>query len=100
MKALLAVILGIAIAGAAYWWQSGHPGYETPQQERERMAKQKEAARPKLYRWRDANGSLQLTNEPPSGRRYEILYMDEERNAVIDGSLEAKDVVDTPENRP
>lgn len=100
MRLLAAAALGLLIAAGATWWKQGHPGYETAEQKRERIAKEKEAARPKLYRWRDADGALQLTAEPPAGRQYEVLYMDEERVPEVDGSRPPTDVTDTPENRP
>jgi hypothetical protein len=31
---------------------------------------------PVLYRWRDANGVLQITEEPPKGRKYERVPRD------------------------
>ena len=63
-------------AAAAAWWGLGHPGYETGAQRLQRVeaeAAAVEAAKPKLYRWRDAQGRLQLTDTPPAGRKYELV---------------------------
>ena len=59
MKPVHLLIALLAVAAA--WWFAGHPGYET---ERERAARVEieqqaaEAAKAKLYRWRDRNGVL------------------------------------------
>jgi hypothetical protein len=56
---------------------------ESPEQRRTKQLRAERAtaelaedARPVLYRWRDANGVLQLTDEPPQGRKYERIYKD------------------------
>ena len=69
----LTAILAVA---AVCWWALGHPGYETWEQRAARFEAEQqaaEAARPKLYRWRDANGTLQLTDTPPKGRKYKVV---------------------------
>src|SRR5688500_1547057 len=73
---VLVVVLALAAVG---WWAFGHPGYETGAQAEARVVAQEraaEAARPKLYRWRDANGVLQLTDTPPRGRKFEVVDVD------------------------
>lgn len=52
-----------------------------PKRERERaraaevtMAAAEQAS--SLYRWRDANGLLQVTDQPPRGRTYEHIGRD------------------------
>jgi hypothetical protein len=75
MKPVHWLLALIAIA-AAGWWGLGHPGYETREQRLARVEAQMqavEAAKPKLYRWRDRNGVLQLTDTPPKGRKYETV---------------------------
>ena len=70
---VLVVVLALAAVG---WWAWGHPGYETQAQMQARAeaeAQAVEAARPKLYRWRDRNGVLQLTDSPPKGRKYQVV---------------------------
>ena len=76
----LAHVLVVVLARAAVgWWAFGHPGYETHEQAEARVEAQEqavEAAKPKLYRWRDGNGVLQLTDTPPKGRKYETVDVD------------------------
>jgi hypothetical protein len=85
MRLAYAVIAGLALGGGLGWWMLDHPGYETDRQKAERVetAQQaREAAKPKLYRWRDDNGVLQLTDKPPSGRKYELVELREDVNVV------------------
>ena len=74
MKPAYWLIALLALAGV--WWLAGHPGYESPRQRLARVearAQAVEAAKPKLYRWRDANGVLQVTDTPPKGRKYKVV---------------------------
>jgi len=73
------LLLALAVVAALAWWNTR----ETPeqahakQQRAERAAVElAEDARPLLYRWRDAQGVLQLTEEPPKNRKYERIYKD------------------------
>ena len=69
-------LIALLAVGAVIWWGMGHPGYETREQRVARVEAEQqaaEAARPKLYRWRDANGTLQLTDTPPKGRKYKVV---------------------------
>jgi hypothetical protein len=79
MRLGAAIVAGLALGAAVGWWKLGHPGYETGEQKAARAeaaAAAVEAARPRLYRWRDANGVLQLTDKPPSGRKYTVVDVD------------------------
>jgi hypothetical protein len=72
----------IALAATA-WWGLGHPGYETDEQRAARVEAEQqavEAAKPKLYRWHDRHGTLQLTSSPPKGRKYEVVDVDKLAN--------------------
>ena len=74
MKPAYWLLAILALAGV--WWLAGHPGYETPAQRVAKVEAQmqaEEAAKPKLYRWRDGNGVLQLTDTPPKGRKYKVV---------------------------
>lgn len=85
MRIGVAIVAGLLLGGALGWWKLGHPGYETRAQAEERAAKaaaEVEAARPKVYKWRDANGVLQLTDKPPTGRKYEEVVMREDLNVI------------------
>ena len=73
------LVLGLAAIAALAWWSTR----ETPEQTRIKQHRAQRAtaefaedARPVLYRWRDANGVLQLTDEPPKDRKYERIHKD------------------------
>lgn len=76
MRLAWAIVGGVAIGAAIAWWSNR----ESPEQ-REAMerrasaaaAAEAEDARPVLYRWRDDNGTLHVTDEPPKGRKYERI---------------------------
>jgi uncharacterized protein YpmB len=81
-----AALLALLAAAALAWWLAGHPGYETQEQRVARMEREAavvQAAKPKLYRWRDRNGVLQLTDKPPKGRKYEAVDMDSQANVNV-----------------
>lgn len=84
-----ALAAGIAVGGAIGWWQLGHPGWQTMEQkvaateQSEADAKREHhAAAPALYRWRDANGVLQITDRAPKGRKYEKFKLREDQNII------------------
>lgn len=73
------LVLALAAIAALAWWSTR----ETQEQRRAKQLRAERAtaelaedARPVLYRWRDANGVLQLTDEPPQGRKYERIHKD------------------------
>ena len=79
MRLGVAIVAGLALGAGLGWWKLGHPGYETGEQKAARAAAvqaRAEAARPRLYRWRDAHGVLQLTDRPPTGRKYTVVDID------------------------
>jgi hypothetical protein len=85
MRLAHAVIAGLALGGGLGWWMLDHPGYETAGQKRARVEAARQAqeeAKPKLYRWRDGNGVLQLTDKPPKGRKYELVELREDINVI------------------
>lgn len=82
---LLGLVGGIALA----WWLSREP-LEAQREKRERAeqaaAANAEDARPVLYRWRDASGALQITDQPPKGRKYERVDVQPREGIEVDGS--------------
>ena len=85
MRAAVAVVAGLALGAGIGWWKLGHPGYETAPQAQARAVKAEAAtaaAKPKLYRWRDSSGVLQLTDKPPKHRRFEVVTMREDINVI------------------
>jgi hypothetical protein len=89
-------ILGGALVGAAIWWWTTRDAHEQARVERERKASaQAEAVRPVLYRWRDANGVLQITEQPPKGRRHERVEREPYGGIEVHGDRSA-DLPDAP----
>jgi hypothetical protein len=77
VRQLVLLVAAVLLGVAAWWWFTS----EAPRRERERevaaraaMAEVERAS--SLYRWRDANGNLQITDEPPKGRKYERISRD------------------------
>lgn len=73
------LVLALAAIAALTWWSTR----ESPEQTRAKQQRAQRAtaelaedARPVLYRWRDANGVLQLTDEPPADRKHERIHKD------------------------
>ena len=86
MRQLGLLVLAIVLGVAAWWWFS----HEMPRRERERAVAAEAAARQaeranSLYRWRDANGVLQVTEQPPKGRRYERISRTAEDGIEVRG---------------
>lgn len=72
----LALLVGLLVGAGIAWWQSR----DSPEQLRDKQqranraaAAQAHDAEPVLYRWRDANGVLQVTERPPKGRPYQRI---------------------------
>lgn len=71
-----AVAAGILVGGIAGWWAMR----ESPTQQHERQLRAERAAaanardaRPSLYRWEDANGTVHYSDTPPKGRKYQRM---------------------------
>ena len=66
-----AIFAGLVLGIGLSWWLS-RDSPELAQARRQRAeqaaAANAEDARPVLYRWRDADGVLQVTAQPPGGR--------------------------------
>ena len=95
-----AILGGVAI-GAALWWWTTRDEREHARIEHERKAAAAaEAARPVLYRWRDADGVLQITEQPPrgknAGRKYERVEREPYEGIEVHGDRNA-DLPSSPE---
>lgn len=80
------LVLAVVLGAAAWWWFT----QEMPRRERERAVTAEAAARQaerasSLYRWRDAAGNLQVTQEPPRGRRYERISREPKDGIEVSG---------------
>jgi len=86
MRVAHAVIAGLALGGGLGWWMLGHPGYETAGQKAARVEaahKAQEAAKPRLYRWRDDSGVLQITDQPPKGLKYQEVDLQKDADVNV-----------------
>lgn len=94
-----AIVAGVALGAAAWWWTTrGEREHARIERER-KAAAEAEAARPVLYRWRDADGVLQVTDQPPqgenAGRKYERVRREPLEGIEVHGSRNA-DLPDPP----
>ena len=87
MKPVGMLLLAVALTAAAWWWFTT----EMPRRERERehaaevaMTQAEQAS--SLYRWRDANGVLHITEDPPKGRKYERIGREPRDGIEVSGS--------------
>lgn len=88
MRAVWAIALGAAVGIGLAVWLAG-------QDEKPRAGQaagkphaadgQGADALPGLYRWRDDNGVLQITDKPPRGRPYERVSREGDRAIAVDG---------------
>lgn len=89
-------IVGGIVVGAAIWWWTTREEREHARSEREhKAAVAAEAARPVLYRWRDASGVLQITEQPPKGRKYQRVDREPQDGIEVHGDRSA-DLPDVP----
>ncbi|GAA4853917.1 DUF4124 domain-containing protein [Luteimonas vadosa] len=90
MRLSWAIAAGLALGIAIAWWLSRDPPevVEARQARAEQAAAERaEAARPVLYRWTDANGVVQVTQEPPpGGRRYETVDIEPRDGIEVHGT--------------
>jgi len=70
-----AIVAGLALGAGLWWWTTREERGHARMERERRAAIAAEASRPVLYRWRDADGVLQVTEQPPrgknAGRKYE-----------------------------
>lgn len=65
-----AIVGGVLLGTSVAWWLSRDTAAEAERKQRRAVAAHRadaHDARPVLYRWRDANGTLQVTAQPPQG---------------------------------
>ena len=91
MRAIWAVAAGLALGIGVAWWLA----HDTPQQAQAKQRRAEHAAaaaaadaRPALYRWHDANGVLQVTEQPPKGRKYERIDKHPRKGIEVHGDRE------------
>ena len=75
---LVLIVLALAAAGIAWWYVAPQsmPGWLA------RRVPASPAIGPPLYKWRDAQGRLHVTDQPPADRPYETVRYDPNTNVV------------------
>ena len=84
------LLLGLAAVGGLAWWlarEQPSPAREAARRERAQRAAAQiaEDARPVLYRWRDADGVLHVSQTPPPHGRYERVDRDAPAGIEVHG---------------
>jgi len=93
-----ALLAGAVVVGAVVWWLAGHPGYETGEQRRARIAEldQRDGVAgsdgkastsgtrpgPTLYRCPGADGVNTITDSPPLGAKCTVVSIRDDQNVV------------------
>ena len=68
------LLLAVAAAIAAWWWFTEEmPRRQHARQVAAEMAAVQAQRANALYRWRDDAGTLQVTQDPPKGRKFERI---------------------------
>ncbi|MBS0557664.1 MAG: DUF4124 domain-containing protein [Proteobacteria bacterium] len=85
-RALLAFVVLLALAAAAWWYFAPHtlPGFV------QRNLPQSPTSNPPLYEWRDAQGHLHVTDVPPTDRPYKTVHFDPNANVLPKGVAPSK----------
>ncbi len=73
------------LAAVAAWIWVYHP--ERLPKEWRRQNPNSQDYMPTLYRWKDAEGRVQLTDKPPTDRPWEAVQIDPNRNLVPGGQM-------------
>jgi len=83
---LLGMLAAIVLMAAAAAWVWHYRPERLPQEWR-RQNPNSQDYMPTLYRWHDAQGRVQVTDQPPADRPYEAVRIDPNRNVVPSGQL-------------
>ena len=86
MRLSVALLAGAAFGVGAWWWTTRDERERERVEQEHQAAAAAEAARPVLYRWRDAQDRLQVTAQPPKGRRFERVDMEPKDGIEVHGN--------------
>jgi hypothetical protein len=82
MRVGWAIAAGLLLGGAVGWWllerEQRPDGPASP----EATAASVSAPGPQLYRWRDSQGVLQVSDKPPASGDYEVVTLRTDQNVV------------------
>ena len=89
MKQAGILMLAIVAAVAAWWWFTQEmPRRQHAREVASEMAAVQAERANSLYRWRDADGNLQVTQAPPKGRKYERISRTPKPGMEVHGTSE------------
>lgn len=81
-RAALALLAAIAALAAMAWWYFAPDTLPVALRHAAPPSPNLTAAPPELYKWRDANGQLHVTDVAPKDRPYETLRYNPDTNVV------------------
>lgn len=85
MRLALAIVAGLALGGGLGWYlleRERKPGPVAATPTAPATSPAPAGPGPVLYRWRDANGVLQVSDKPPAGVPYEEVTIRSDQNVV------------------
>lgn len=81
-----AVLLLALIAAAVWaWWTYAPDSVPAVIREQLPVSAPARADNPTLYKWKDAEGRWNVTDQPPQGRPYEAVHIDQDTNVLPGG---------------
>lgn len=81
-RAVVWFLLAVLVGGAAAWWYFAPDTLPPALRHAAPPSPRLDAAPPALYKWRDAQGQLHVTDVPPKDRPYETVRYDPKLNVV------------------
>ncbi len=78
-------LLLLALIAAALWAWWTYAPESVPKVVREQLPVAAPAPAPMLYKWKDAQGRWNVTDQPPAGRPYEAVRVDQDTNVLPAG---------------
>ncbi len=82
MARLLGWTLALLALAAAAWWYYAPQSLPTPLRHAAPVSPNAQSTTPTLYKWRDAQGRLNVTDVPPKDRAYETVRYNPDTNVV------------------
>lgn len=84
-------LLLLALIAAALWaWWTFAPD-SVPAVVRQQLSAPARPANPTLYKWKDAQGHWNVTDQPPQGRPFEAVQINPDTNVLPSGKAPEQD---------